>query len=171
MWNYNKRQTPCLCFYHIIQFSSVQFSHSLMSNSLWPYESQHARPPSSSPAPGVYPNLSIESVMPSSHLILCHSLLLLTPIPPCLRVFANESTLRMRWPKYCSFSFSIIPSNEHPGLISFRRGWLDLLSVPRDSQESSPTPHFKSIYSLALSFLHSPTLTSIHDHWRKHSLN
>ena len=104
--------------------------------------------------------------MPSSHLILCHSLLLLTPIPPCLRVFANESTLRMRWPKYCSFSFSIIPSNEHPGLISFRRGWLDLLSVPRDSQESSPTPHFKSIYSLALSFLHSPTLTSIHDHWK-----
>ena len=70
-----------------------------------------------------------ESVMPSSHLILCHPLLLLPPIPPSIRVFSNESTLRMRWPKYCSFSFSIIPSNEHPGLISFRMDWLDLLAV------------------------------------------
>ena len=72
---------------------------------------------------------SIESVMPSSHLILCHPLLLLPPIPPTIRVFSNESTLRMRWPKYWSFSFSIIPSKEHPGLISFRMGWLDLLTV------------------------------------------
>ena len=70
-----------------------------------------------------------ESVMPSSHLILCHPLLLLPPIPPSIRVFSNESTLRMRWPKYCSFSFSIIPSKEHPGLISFRVDWLDLLAV------------------------------------------
>ena len=67
--------------------------------------------------------------MPSSHLILCRPLLLLPPIPPSIRVFSNESTLRMRWPKYCSFSFSIIPSNEHPGLISFRMDWLDLLAV------------------------------------------
>ena len=67
--------------------------------------------------------------MPSSHLILCHPLLLLPPIPPSIRVFSNESTLRMRWPKYCSFSFSIIPSKENPGLISFRMDWLDLLSV------------------------------------------
>ena len=72
---------------------------------------------------------SIESVMPSSHLILCHPLLLLPPIPPSIRVFSNESTLRMRWPKYLSFSFSISPSNEHPGLISFRIDWLDLLAV------------------------------------------
>ena len=72
---------------------------------------------------------SIESVMPSSHLILCHPLLLLSPIPPSIRVFSNESTLRMRWPKYWSFSFSISPSNEHPGLISFRMDWLDLLAV------------------------------------------
>ena len=78
---------------------------------------------------------SIESVMPSSHLILCRPLLLLPPIPPRIWVFSNESTLRMRWPKYWSFSFSIIPSKEHPGLISFRM----------DSQESSPTPQFKSI--------------------------
>ena len=73
--------------------------------------------------------MSIESVMPSSHLILCHPLLLLSPIPPSITVFSNESTLHMRWPKYWSFSFSIIPSNEHPGLISLRNDWLDLLAV------------------------------------------
>src|SRR5574338_303224 len=73
--------------------------------------------------------MSIESVMPSRHLILCRPLLLLPPIPPSIRVFSNESTLRMRWPKYWSFSFSISPSNEHPGLISLRMDWLDLLEV------------------------------------------
>src|SRR5574337_1322946 len=73
--------------------------------------------------------MSIESVMPSSHLILCRPLLLLPPMPPSIRVFSNKSTLRMRWPKYWSFSFSIIPSKEHPGLISFRMHWLDLLAV------------------------------------------
>ena len=72
---------------------------------------------------------SIESLMPSSHLILCRPLLLLPPIPPSIRVFPNESTLRMRWPKYWSFSFSISPSNEHPRLISFRMDWLDLLAI------------------------------------------
>ena len=75
--------------------------------------------------------MSIESVMPSSHLILCRPLLLLPPVPPSLRVFSNESTLRMRWPKYWNFSFSIIPSKEHPGLIFFRMDWLDLLAVQR----------------------------------------
>ena len=73
--------------------------------------------------------LSVESVMPSNHLILCHPLLLLPPIPPSIRVFSNESTLLMRWPKHWSFSFSFSPSNEHPGLISFRMNWLDLLAV------------------------------------------
>ena len=115
---------------------------------------------------------SIKSVMPSSHLILCRPLLLLTPIPPSIRVFSNESTLHIRWPKYWSFSFSISPSNEHSGLISFRMDWLDLLAVQgTHSQESSPTPQFKSINSSVLSFLHSPTLTSIHDHWKNHSLD
>ena len=104
--------------------------------------------------------------MPSSHLILCRPLLLLPPIPPHIRVFSNESTLRMRWPKYWSFSFSIIPSKEHPGLISSRMDWLDLCCSPRDSQESSPTPHFKSINSSVLSFLYGPTLTPIHDYWK-----
>ena len=95
--------------------------------------------------------------MSSSHLILCRPLLLLPPIPPSIRVFFNESTLPMRWPKHWSFSFSISPSNQHPGLISFRMDWLDLLAV-QGTLKSSPTPQFKSINSLALSFLHSPTL-------------
>ena len=113
----------------------------------------------------------IESVMPSSHLILCRPLLLLPPIPPSIRVFSNESTLCMRWPKSWSFSFSIIPSKEIPGLISFRMDWLELLAVQGNSQESSPTPQFKSINSSVLSFLHSPTFTSIHNHWKNHSLD
>ena len=114
----------------MIQFSSVQFSPSVMSDSLQPHESQHTRPPC--PITNSQSSLkltSIESVMPSSHLILCRPLLLLPPIPLSLRVFSNESTLRMRWPEYWSFSFSISPSNDHPGLISFRMDWLDLLAV------------------------------------------
>ena len=79
-------------------------------------------------------------------------------------------TLCMRWPKYWSFSFSIIPSKEHPGLISFTMDWLDLLAV-QGTLESSPTPQSKSINSSVLSFLHSPTLTTIHDHWKNHSLD
>ena len=98
--------------------------------------------------------MCIELVMPSSHLILCRPLLLQPPIPPSIRVFSSESALRMRWPKYWSFSLSISPSNEHPGLVSFRMDWLDLLASPRDSQESCPTPQFKSINSSVLSFLH-----------------
>ena len=94
--------------------------------------------------------------MPSRHLILCHLLLLLPPIPPSIRVFSNESTLRMRWPKYWSFSFSISPSNEHPGLIYFRMDWLDLLAA-QGTLDSSPTPQFKSINSSALRFHHSST--------------
>ena len=108
-----------------------------------------------------------DAIQPSHPL---SSLLLLPPIPPSIRVFSNESTPCMRWPKYWSFSFSISPSNEHPGLISFRMDWLDLLAV-QGSQESSPTPQFKSIRSSVLSFLHSPTLTSIHDHRKNHSLD
>ena len=114
--------------------------------------------------------MSIESVMPSSHLILCCPLLLLPPIPSSIRVFSNESALLMRWPKYWSFSFSIIPSKEIPGLISFRMDWLDLLAV-QGTLKSSPTPQSKSINSSAFSFLHSPTLTSIHDHRKNNSLD
>ena len=112
--------------------------------------------------------MSIESVMPSNHLILCQPLLLPPSIFPSISVFSNESVLPIRWPKYWSFSFSISPSNEYSGLISFRMDWLDLRS-PRDSQDSSPTPQFKSISSLVLSFLCSPTLTSLQDYWKSHS--
>ena len=123
-------------YYSIVgsYFSLVQFSHSVVSDFLRPHESQQVRPPCSSPTPGnsnsCSPKLmSIESVMPSSHLILCCPLLLLPPIPPSIKVFSSESTLHIRWPKYWSFSLSISPSNEHPGLISFRMDWLDLLAV------------------------------------------
>ncbi|CAI9170187.1 unnamed protein product [Rangifer tarandus platyrhynchus] len=109
--------------------------------------------------------------MPSNHLILCHPLLLLPSIFPSMRVFSNDSVLRSRWPKYWSFSFSISPSSEYSGLISFRMNWLDLFAIQVTLQESSPTPQFKSINSLALNFLYSPTLTSIHDYWKNHSLD
>ena len=107
---------------------SVQFSHSVMSNSLWPHEPQHARPPSHQllEFTQTYVHRVGDAIQPSHSL---SSLLLLPPIPPSIRVFSNESTLHMRWPKYWSFSFSVIPYNEHPGLISFRMDWLDLLAV------------------------------------------
>ena len=114
---------------------------------------------------------SIESVISSKLLILCCPFLLLPAIIPSIRVFPNESVLHIRWPKYWSFSFSISPSSEFSGLFSFRMDWLHLLVSPRDSQECSPTPQFKSINSSALTFLYSPTLTSIHDHWKNHSLD
>ena len=100
-----------------------------MSDSLRTHELQHARPPCPSPAPRVYPHPSIESLMPSNHLILCRPLLLLSSIFPSIMVFSNELALHIRWLKYWSFSFNISPSNEQPGLISFRMDWLDLLAV------------------------------------------
>ena len=114
----------------IIQNLSVQFSPVRSLNSLRPHESQHARPSlSTTNSQSSLRLASIESMMPSSHLILCRPLLLQPPIPPSIRVFSNESTLRMRWPKYWSFSFSIILSEEILGLSSFRMDWLDLLAV------------------------------------------
>ena len=108
--------------------------------------------------------MSIESVMPSKHLILCCPLLLLSSIFPSIRVFSNESALHIRWPKYWGFSFSVSCYNEYSGLVSSP-------CCPRDSQESSPTPQFKTINSLALSFPYSPTLTSIHDYWKNQSFD
>jgi hypothetical protein len=115
--------------------------------------------------------MSIKSVMPSSHLILCCPLPLLPPIPPSIRLFCNELTLRRRWPKYWSFSFSISPSNEHPGLISCRLDWLDLLAVQGTLKSLLQHHSSKTTNSSALSFLYSPTLTSIHDHWKNHSFD
>ena len=110
-------------------WSSVQSSHSVMSDSLLPHESQHARPLSITNSRSSLRLTSIESVMPPSHLILYRPLLFLPSIPPSVRVFSNGSTLHMRWPKYWTFSFSTIPSKEIPGLISFRTDCLDLLAV------------------------------------------
>ena len=110
-----------------VQFSSVAQSCLTLCD---PMNSQHARPPCPSPTPGVHSDSCPSSQWcHPSHLILCRPLLILPPIPPSIRVFSNESALRMRWPKYWSFSFSIIPSKEIPGLISFRIDWLDLLAV------------------------------------------
>ena len=113
--------------------------------------------------------MSIESVMPSSHLILCHPFLFLPKILPSIRVFSNESTLHIRWPIGVSASASVLPMNTQDLSPSGWTGWISLQS--KDSQESSPTPQFKSINFSVLSFLQSPTVTSIHDHWKNHSLD
>ena len=113
----------------------------------------------------------IESVMPTNHLVLCHPLLLLPSIFPSIRVLSNESACPIRWPKYWSFSFTISPFNEYSGLISFRIYGFDLLQSKGLYKESSPTSQFKSINSLELSLFYGPTLTSIHDCWKNHSLN
>ena len=109
--------------------AAVQFSHSVMSDSVTPWTAAHQASLSITNSQSLPKLMSIESVMPSNHLILCHPLLLLPPIPPSIRLFSNEATLRMRWPKCWSFSFSIISSKEIPALISFRMDWLDLLAV------------------------------------------
>ena len=111
----------------------------------------------------------IKLLMPSNHLIPCCPLLRLPSIFPSIRVFSSESALCIRWPRYWSFSFNISPSNEHPGLGSFRMDWLDLLAV--QGTLKSLLQHHSSKASSALSFLHSPTLTSIHDYWKNHSLD
>ena len=111
-----------------------------------------------------------ESVITSNHLILCRPLLLLPSIFPSIRVFSNESVLHIRWPQYWSFSFSISPSNEYSGLISFRMDWLDLLAV-QGTLKSLLQPQFKSINSLVLSLLYGATLTSMHDYWKNHSFD
>ena len=113
--------------------------------------------------------MSIESVMPTNHLVLCCPL----PLPsifPSIRVFSNESVLHIKWPKDWTFSFSISPSNEYSGLISFRMDWLDLLAV-QGTLKSLLQHQFKSINSSILSLLYGPTLTSIHEYWKDHSFD
>ena len=153
-------------------FSSVQFSHSVVSDSLRPHESQHARPPCPSPTPGVHSDSRpSKSVMPSSHLILCHPLLLLPPIPPSIKVFSSESTLGMRWPKYWTLSFSVSPSSEYPGLISFRMDWLDLLAV-QGTLKSLLQHHSSKASILRPSAFFTVQLSRpYHDHWKNHSLD
>ena len=115
--------------------------------------------------------MSLESVMPSNHLILCCPPLLPPSIFPRIRVFSYESVLHIRWPKYWSFSFNISLSNEYSGLIFFRIDWFDLLAVQGILKSLLQHHSSKASNSLAFSFLYSPTLTSIHDHWKNHSLS
>ena len=115
--------------------------------------------------------MSIMSVMPFNHLILCHPLLLLPSIFPSIRVFSNESAHRIRWPKYWSFSFTISPSNKHPGLISFRMDWLDLLAVQGTLKSLLQQDSSKASVLWCSAFFISTTLTSIHDHWKNQSLD
>ena len=168
-WNFKDLFTGTKRLSGHFQFSSVQFSRSVVSeDSLQPHESQHARPPCTSPTPRVHP-----SSCPSSR--WCHPAISSSVVPfaSCPQSFSasgvlsNESALPIRWPKYWSFSFSISPTNEYSGLISFKIDWLDHLAV----QESSPTPQFKIINSSALRFLYNTTLTAIHDCWKNHSFD
>jgi len=145
---------------------SVQFSHVRLFVTPWTAPSQASLSITNSQSPPK--PMSTESVMPSNHLILCRPLLLLPSLFPSIGVFSNESALHIRWPKSWSCSFKISPSNQHPGLISFRMDWLDLLAV--QGTLKSLLQHHSSKAS-ALSFLHCPTLTSTHDHWKNHSLD
>ena len=157
--------------WHGTGIRSVQFSRSVMSDFATPWTAARQASLSITNSRSLIKLMSIEPVMPSNHLILCCSFLLPPSIFPSIRVFSSESVLHIRWPKDWSFSFSISPSNEYSGLISFRIDWLDLLAAQGTLKSLLPTPQFKSVSSLALSFLYGPTLTSIHDHWKNHSLH
>ena len=141
-----------------------------MSDSVTKWTAAHEASLSITNSQRVIKFMSIESVMPSNHLILCRPPLLLPSVFPSIRVFSNESALHIRWPKYWSFSFSISPSNEYSELVSFRIDCFNLLAV-QGALKSSSTPQFKSINSSALSFLYDPTLISVHDSWKNHSFD
>ena len=155
----------------LVQFrgNSVQFSRSVMSDSLRPHELQHARPLCPTPTPGAHPNSCPLSRW--YHPTISSSVIPFASFPqsfPTSGFFSNEAALCNRWPKYCSFSFNISPSNEHPGLISFRTGW-NPLQYKGLSRVFSNTTVQKHQFFCA--HLYSPTLTSIHDYWKNHSLD
>ena len=157
------------CLFPSVQFSSFQLLSRVQLFAI-PWTAAHQASLSIANSQSLLKLMSIESVIPSNHLILCSSPSPPLSIFPSIRVFSNESVLHIKWPKYWSFSFSISSSNEYSGIISFRIDWLDLLTV-QGTLKSSPTPQFKSISSLVLSFLYGPTLTSIHDYWKNHSFD
>ena len=154
--------TESLCRRAVI--NTVQFSRSVMSDSLRLHGLQHARPLSITNSQSPPKSMSIESVIPSNHLILCHLLLLLPSIFPSIRVSSNESALCIRWPKYWSFSFSISPSNEYPGLISFRMDWLDLFAVQGTLKSLLQHHSSKASILLRSAFFIVQLLTSIHEY-------
>ena len=149
----------------------VQFSHSVMMTLCDPMTAARQASLSITNSQSLLKLMSIEAVMPSNHLILCHPLLLLPSIFPSIRVFSNESVLHIRWPKYWDFSFSISPSNEYSGLISFTMDWFNLLAV--QGTLKSLLQHHSSKASILWhsAFFYSPTFTFIHDHWKTHSLD
>ena len=155
---------------HTSKFSSVQ-SLSRVQLFATPWIAAHQASLSITNSRSLLRLMPIESLMPSSHLILCHPLLLLPTIPPSIRVFSSESTLRIKWPKYWSFSFSISPSSEHPGLTSFRVDWLDLLAVQGTLKSLLQHHSSKASIFRRSAFFTVPTLTSIHDYWKNHSLD
>jgi len=158
-------------FAWLVGFSSVQLlSHVRLFAAPWTAARQASLSITNSQS--LLKLMSVKSMMPSNHLILCRPLLLLPSIFLSIRVFSNESVLRISGQSIrVSASASVLPMNIQDSLISFRIDWLDFLAVQGDSQESSPTPQFKSINSSVLSLLHSPTLTSIHDNRKNHSLD
>ena len=142
-------------------FTSVQFSRSVMSNSMWSHESQHTRPSCPSPTPGVHPNLCPWSRW--CHPTISPSVISFSFGPQCFPASGSFQRSQL----FTSFSFSISPSNEHPGLVSFRMDWLDLLTVQGTLRSLLQHHSLKASNSLVLSFLYSPTLISIHNHWKK----
>ena len=149
-----------------------------MSYSETPWIAAHQASLSFTISQSLHKLISIETMMPSNHFILCHPLLLLPSIFPSIsfsqywkKLISNELILRIRWPKYWSFSFSISPSNEYSGLISFRIDWLISLQSKELFKESPPAPQFESINSSTLSLLYGPILTSTHDYWKNYSFD
>ena len=142
------------------------FSHSVMSNSLQPHGLQHARLPCPAPSPRACSNSC--PLSQRCHTAISSSVIPFSSCPPSIRVFSNESALPMRWPKYWSFSFSISPSNEYLGLISFMMDWFDLLAVQRTLQSLLQHQDFKASILWCSAFFSGSTLTSIHDYWKNH---
>ena len=157
-----------LCFLLLLQCSSVQ-SLSCVWLFATPWTAARQASLSVTISQNLLKLMSVQSLKSSNHLMLCRPLLLLPSIFPSIRIFSNESVFHIRWPKY--WSFSISPSNEYSGLITFRIDWFDLLAVQGIPQESSPIPQFKSIHSLSLSLLYGTTLTFVHDYWKNHSFD
>ena len=153
---------------HSVHFSSVQ-SLSRVRLFATPWTAARQSSLSITNSQSLLKLMSIKSVMPSNHLVLCHSIFLLTSIFPSIRVFSNESVLHNRWPKYWSFSFSISPSSEYSGLISFRMEWFDLIAVQGALKSFLHHHSSKASNSSALSFLYNPALTSIHDYLKNQS--
>ena len=150
---------------------SVQFSRSVVSDSVTPWTAGRQASLSITSSWSLLKLMSIESVMPSNHLILCHPLLLPPSIFPSIRVFSNESVLCIKWPKYWSFSFSISPSNEHSGLISFRMDWMDLFAVQGTLKSLLRHHSSKASILQCSAFFILLTLTSIHGYWKDHSFD